>query len=80
MDIKICTMCENNKTCNKMRCNDWKPNKNLRSYAVDELEKVREKIQSLIDFEEGCSGNTTLGYECLGIINDTLSDLKGENK
>jgi len=40
------------------------------------LEKIKEEIQGLIDFEESCCGNTTLGYECLGIINDRISELK----
>ena len=46
----------------------------------EELEKIKAEIQDLIDFEETCCGNTTLGYQCLGVINNRISELKGENK
>lgn len=52
----------------------------LRETFIEELEKIKEEIQGLIDFEESCCGNTTLGYECLGVINDKISELKGENE
>ena len=42
------------------------------------LEKIKEEIQGLIDFEESCCGNTTLGYQCLGVVEDRISELKGE--
>ena len=45
----------------------------------EELEKIKEEIQGLIDFEESCCGNTALGYQCLGVIKDRISELKGEN-
>lgn len=48
--------------------------------AIEELEKIKDEIQGLIDFEESCCGNTTLGYECLGVINKHIAELKGENK
>ena len=44
----------------------------------EELEKIKTEIQGLIDFEESCCGNTTLGYQCLGVIDDKISELKGE--
>lgn len=44
----------------------------------EELEKIKEEIQGLIDFEESCCGNTTLGYECLGVINNKIGELKEE--
>ena len=43
----------------------------------EELQKIKDEIQDLIDFEESCCGNATLGYECLGVINNKLSELKG---
>ena len=46
----------------------------------EELEKIKTEIQGLIDFEESCCGNITLGYQCLGVIEDIISELKGENK
>lgn len=52
--------------------------KNQKS-IIEELEKIKEKIQGLIDFEDSCSGNTTLGYQCLGVVEDRISELKGEN-
>lgn len=48
--------------------------------VIEELEKIKTEIQGLIDFEESCCGNTTLGYECLGVINKHIAELKGENK
>ena len=45
---------------------------------VEELEKIKTEIQGLIDFEESCGGNTTLGYQCLGVVKDRISELKGE--
>ena len=45
---------------------------------IEELEKIKTEIQGLIDFEESCCGNTTLGYQCLGVIDDKISELKGE--
>ena len=45
---------------------------------VKELERIKEEIQGLIDFEESCCGNTTLGYQCLGVVEDRISELKGE--
>jgi hypothetical protein len=47
--------------------------------TVKELEKIKEEIQGLIDFEEDCCSNATLGYECLGVIKNKISELKGEN-
>ena len=44
----------------------------------EELEKIKEEIHDLIDFEDSCCGNTTLGYECLGVINDKIKELKGK--
>jgi len=46
----------------------------------EEFENIKEKIQGLIDFEESCCGNTTLGYQCLGVIEDRIAEMKGENK
>ena len=46
----------------------------------EELEKIKNEIQGLIDFEESCCGDTILGYQCLGVIEDIISELKGENK
>ena len=48
------------------------------NFAIEELEKIKAEIQGLIDFEESCGGNTTLGYQCLGVIDDKISELKGE--
>ena len=45
---------------------------NLVDNHIDELEKIKEEIQGLIDFEESCCGNTTLGYECLGVVNKSI--------
>lgn len=47
---------------------------------ITELEKIKTEIQGLIDFEESCCGNTTLGYQCLGVIKDKISELKGESE
>ena len=49
-----------------------------RASVIEELEKIKTEIQGLIDFEESCCGNTTLGYQCLGVIDDKISELKGE--
>lgn len=46
--------------------------------VIEKLEKIKDEIQGLIDFEESCCGNTTLGYECLGVINNKIGELKGE--
>ena len=46
---------------------------------IEELEKIKEEIQGLIDFEESCCGNTTLGYECLGVINESIEAIRGKN-
>ena len=51
-----------------------------RDFAIEELEQIKNEIQGLIDFEESCCGNTTLGYECLSVINNKISELKGDNK
>lgn len=48
--------------------------------GIEELEKIKTEIQGLIDFEESCCGNTTLGYQCLGVIDDKISELKGEQE
>lgn len=48
--------------------------------VIAELGKIKEEIQGLIDFEESCCGNTTLGYQCLGVIKDKISELKGESE
>ena len=48
--------------------------------GIEELEKIKTEIQGLIDFEESCCGNTTLGYQCLGVIDDKISELKGETE
>ena len=37
--------------------------------AIEELENIKTKIQGL-----------SLGYQCLGVIEDRISELKGENK
>lgn len=50
------------------------------NFAIEELEQIKNEIQGLIDFEESCCGNTTLGYECLGVINKNISELKGEQE
>ena len=50
----------------------------VRETFIEELEKLKTEIQGLIDFEESCCGNTTLGYQCLGVIDDKISELKGE--
>lgn len=47
---------------------------------IIELEKIKEEIRDLIDFEESCCGNTTLGYECLGVIKNKIDELKGEQE
>lgn len=47
---------------------------------IEELEKIKAEIQGLIDFEESCCGNTTLGYQCLGVVEDRISELKGEQE
>lgn len=44
--------------------------------VIEELENIKTEIQGLIDFEESCCGNTTLGYECLGVIDNHISELK----
>lgn len=51
------------------------PNKEI----IEELEKIGEEIQGLIDFEETCCGNVTLGYQCLSVIDNKITELKGEN-
>lgn len=45
---------------------------------IEELENIKDEIQDLIDFEESCCGNTILGYECLSVINNKISKLKGD--
>lgn len=52
----------------------------VNALIIEELEKIKEEIQGLIDFEESCCGNTTLGYECLGVIENKISELKGDKK
>ena len=47
---------------------------------IEELEKIKSEIQGLIDFEESCCGNTTLGYQCLGVIEDRIAEMKGEQE
>lgn len=46
---------------------------------IEELENLKEEIQGLIDFEESCCGNATLGYECLGVINERIEAIRGKN-
>ena len=43
------------------------------------LQEIKEEIQGLIDFEESCCGNTTLGYECLGVINERIEAIRGKS-
>ena len=64
----------------KVNHNDFKPYKIIANGTPfsEKLEKIKAEIQGLIDFEESCCGNTTLGYQCLGIIEDRISELKGE--
>ena len=50
-----------------------------RASLLEELEKIKEEIQGLIDFEESCCGNTTLGYECLGVINERIEAIRGKD-
>lgn len=45
---------------------------------IEELEKIRDEIQDLVDFEETCCGNAILGYQCLSVINNKITELKGE--
>ena len=52
---------------------------NSNGLIIEELEKIKEEIQGLIDFEESCCGNTTLGYECLGVINESIEAIRGKN-
>lgn len=51
-------------------------------YEVPTIETVlvdiKDEIQGLIDFEESCCGDITLGYQCLGVIEDRISELKGK--
>lgn len=64
----------------KVNHNDFKPYEiiaNGTSFS-EELEKIKNEIQGLIDFEKSCCGNATLGYQCLGVIEDRISELKGE--
>ena len=49
-----------------------------RQDTIAELEKIKEEIQGLVDFEETCCGNTILGYQCLSVIDNKISELKGE--
>lgn len=51
----------------------------VNALIIEELEKIKEEIQGLIDFEESCCGNTTLGYECLGVINGSIEAIRGKN-
>lgn len=62
-------------------CHDYMDgyNRGKREGVIEELEQIKNEIQGLIDFEESCCGNTTLGYECLGVIDNHISELK-ENK
>ena len=63
-------------------CHDYMDgfNRGKREGVIEELEKIKLEIQGLIDFEETCCGNTTLGYQCLGVVEDRISELKGDNK
>ena len=45
----------------------------------EELENIKNEIQGLIDFEESCCGNTTLGYSCLRVINESIEAIRGKN-
>lgn len=47
--------------------------------VIEELEKIKEEIQGLIDFEESCCGYTTLAYECLGVINERIEAIRGKS-
>ena len=51
-----------------------------KGFAIGQLIKLETEIQGLIDFEESCCGNTTLGYQCLSAIKDKISELEGENE
>lgn len=46
---------------------------------IAELEKIKEEIQGLIDFEESCCGNATLGYSCLRVINESIEAIRGKS-
>lgn len=46
--------------------------------TIEEFKKIKEEIQGLIDFEESCCENAIIGYECLGVINTHIAELKGE--
>lgn len=76
-------VCENGCYGSTEPCEHWEgkyePNF-IASRFIEELEKIKDEIQGLIDFEESCCGNTTLGYECLSVINNKISELKGENR
>ena len=78
--MRFCSDCKHKYTmsqspCTECRCFNKMENGNP---AVALLEKWKTEIQGLIDFEESCCGNTTLGYQCLGVIDDKISELKGE--
>ena len=51
----------------------------VKDKIIAKLEKIKGEIQGLIDFEESCCGNATLGYSCLRVINESIEAIRGKN-
>lgn len=56
------------------------PTADVKSIVVEELEKIKAEIEKIILFEESRDESATLAYECLGIVDKELYELKGDNK
>ncbi len=47
---------------------------------VEELEKIKQEIQSIIALADSRGEDSKLAYQCQIVINERISELKGENK
>ena len=45
---------------------------------VKELEKIKAEIQSIIALADSRGEDSKLAYQCLIVINERISELKGE--
>ena len=81
-----CYLCEQYDTCSKTkRCPEWKPNKNLREFAIVELEKLKAEFYKCRDYIICNHNHTEMDMNkldgivlAIAITDERISELKGE--
>lgn len=75
-----CEICKHHSEsgCSKWEC-QFEPT-DSKHEVIEELEKIKQEIQSIIALADSRGEDSKLAYQCQTVINERISKLKGEQE